>query len=218
MSGKGPPGPSWWDERYGEDEFAYGTEPNDFLKETVPKLDLPKNSKCLMLADGEGRNGVFMARQGFNIVSVDYSKAGLEKTTALAESNSVSVETVLADLADFDFGTEQWDCIVGIYCHLPPPIRSKVLRAIPNSLKPGGYLILECYTPKQLEYKTGGPPVEALMFSSKLLADAFETNDGQGNILGVERNQELVRDVVEGIYHTGKGAVVQFIGRKKGAK
>jgi SAM-dependent methyltransferase len=167
------------------------------------------SGKCLLLADGEGRNGVYMAEQGFDVVSVDSSAAGLAKAQALAKTRNVTITTIQADLADYDLGTEEWDCIVGIYCHFPPPIRAKVLAAIPGSLKPGGYFLLECYTPDQIQYKTGGPQTPELMYSKQILSEAFDSQ------LEVLRNEELVRDVVEGKYHTGKGAVVQFIGQKK---
>lgn len=202
----------FWDGKYSEDKdsFVYGTEPNDFLKETLPTLKLPSGANCLLLADGEGRNGVFMAHQyGCKVTSVDISKEGLNKAEALAKQKGVSITTVLADLGEYDFGTEKWDCIVGIFCHFPPPVRTRVLQAIPPSLKAGGTFVLECYTPDQpLKYKTGGPPTAELTYSSKILSDEL---DGK---LTIERNEELVRDVVEGTLHTGTAAVVQFTGRK----
>ena len=201
------PGIGMWDERYNEKEYVYGTDPNDFLKETVTSLKI-SSGKCLLLADGEGRNGVFMAERGFDVTSVDYSAPGLEKAQSLAQARNVKITTVQADLANYDMGTEQWDCIVGIYCHFPPPIRAKVLAALPGSLKPGGYFLLECYTPEQIKNGTGGPPSPDFMYSKQILGDAL---DGQ---LEVTRNEELEREVVEGKYHTGKANVVQFIGKK----
>jgi 2-polyprenyl-3-methyl-5-hydroxy-6-metoxy-1,4-benzoquinol methylase len=210
--GPSPPPPgasSFWDEKYSDqDVFMYGTDPNDFLKETLPTLNLPSGANCLLMADGEGRNGVFMAQQGCKVTSVDISKEGLNKAEALSKEKGVVVTTVLADLGEFDFGTEQWDCIVGIFCHLPPPVRTRVLEAIPPSLKVGGAFVLECYTPDQLKYKTGGPPSAALFYSSKILSEAMD------GTLAIERNEELVREVVEGTLHTGTAAVVQFVGRK----
>lgn len=197
-----------WDERYAGEEFAYGTEPNTFLKESLESLKLPDRAKCLMLADGEGRNGVFMAQAGHKVTSLDNSKVGLEKAEKLAKEKSVELDTLVGDLADCDLGTGQWDCIVGIFCHLPPPIRERVLTAIPTALRSGGCVLFECYTPDQIAYKTGGPQVPEMMYSSEIFNKAF---DGK---LMIEKNEELVRDVVEGKYHTGKGAVVQFIARK----
>ena len=189
---------SGWNDRYSDkDSFAFGTAPNDFLKETLPTLQLfGETKKCLLLADGEGRNGVYMAEEGFDVVSVDFSAAGLEKAQALAKTRNVQIATVQADLADYDLGTQQWDCIVGIYCHFPPAVRTKVLAAIPKALKPGGYFVLECYTPDQVHYKTGGPPTPEPLYTKRILADAL------GDALKVIRNEELERNVVEGKYHT----------------
>lgn len=198
-----------WDDRYAEEGFAYGTEPNGFLKESLASLKLPENAKCLLLAEGEGRNAVYMAQSsGFRVTAVDNSKVGLDKAKKLAESRGVEIETVVANLAEYDLGSEQWDCIVGIFCHLPPPLRSRVLASIPSALRPGGCVLFEVYTPDQLEHKTGGPPKAELMYSSQIFRDAF------GDTLTIERNEEMLREVVEGKYHTGEAAVVQFIGRK----
>ena len=198
-----------WDERYGSDTFAYGTAPNEFLEQSWPSLDLSAGSKCLLLAEGEGRNGVYLAELGMDVTGVDISKVGLDKAQKLAAERKVTIQTHVADLASFDFGTAQWDAIVGIYSHFPPNVRQRVLDVIPGALKPGGYFVLEAYRPGQLDYKTGGPPNAAMMYSKEILEQAFD-----GNKLEIIRNEELVRRVVEGQYHTGKAAVVQFIGRK----
>ena len=207
-----------WDERYSEDGFVYGTEPNDFLRATFPTLEFPESRadgtrtptrSCLLLAEGEGRNAVFVAQQaGWEATGVDLSSVGLAKAEQLAQTQGVSIRTEVADLATYDFGQAKWDCIVGISCHLPPSIRARVLSNIPVALTPGGYFVLECYTPKQLEYKTGGPPDESFMFSSQILQDALQDS------LEILKNEELEREVVEGKYHVGKAAVVQFVGRK----
>lgn len=197
-----------WDERYASSDYIYGEAANDFLREVVPTLDLPKNAKCLMLAEGEGRNAVFMAQQGFDVVGVDSSSVGMEKAMKLAASKSVKIEYVVEDLDSFDMGSSQWDCIVGIYCHFNPTMRAKVLNAVPKALRPGGYFLLECYTPRQLEFKTGGPPVAEAMYTKEFLSEFLSDH------LEINRNEELVRDVHEGLYHTGKGAVVQLVGRK----
>ena len=197
-----------WDERYSEEGFAYGTEPNKFLQQTVPTLDLPQGAKCLLLAEGEGRNGVYMAQQGFDVTGVDSSAVGLRKAQELAKSRNVQITTHVVDLADYDFGTAQWDAIIGISCHVPPPIRARILEVIPTALKPAGYAVFECYTPRQLEFQTGGPPAAAPMYSAEIFQTALEGK------LEIIRNEELISEVVEGKYHTGKAAVVQFIGRK----
>lgn len=201
-----------WDERYSEQGFAYGTEPNTFLRDTLPTLSLPKGAKCLLLAEGEGRNAVYMAQQqerAYDVTGVDSSAVGLLKAQELAASRNVQITTQAVDLANYDLGVAQWDAIIGIFCHVPPPIRTRLLAAIPAALKPNGYAVFECYTPQQLEFKTGGPPVVEPMYTAEIFQQAF----GAG-VLEISRNTELVRDVIEGKYHTGKGAVVQFIGRK----
>ena len=200
-----------WDDRYSEEGFAYGTSPNVFLEQTLPTLtDLPTNAKCLLLAEGEGRNAVHMARLGYDVTGVDSSAVGLQKAQKLAASHQVTISTEVVDLADYEYGTDTWDCIVGIFCHVPPPIRARMLEAIPHALKPGGYALFECYTPQQLEFKTGGPPVAAPMYSSEIFQQAF----GNGK-LEIIRNEEINRQVIEGKYHAGDdAAVVQFIGRK----
>ena len=201
-----------WDSRYSEEGYAYGVHPNDFLKATWSSLRLPKNSKCLVLAEGQGRNAIFLAEQGMEVTAIDSSKVGLDKAQNLAAQRGVEIKTIQADLAEYDFhGTKNnWDAVVMIFGHFPPPIRTRVLDAIPEILRPGGYFLTECYTPAQLEYKTGGPLDAALMYSREL----FESCFGQKKRLDTLRNEELVRDVVEGKYHTGKAAVVQFIGQK----
>lgn len=209
-----------WDERYSESGFAYGTEPNDFLRETLQRLEFDDDHdqtggaattqrSCLLLAEGEGRNAVFMAERGWQATGVDSSSVGLDKAEKLAKERGTEISTIVADLETFDLGASKWDCVVGVFCHLPPPVRARVLSSIPTALKPGGYFVLECYTPKQLEFKTGGPPVEALMYSRQILQEAL------GGFLDVIKNEELVREVVEGKYHNGRAAVVQFVGRKR---
>lgn len=197
-----------YDQRYAEDGYAFGTDPNTFLKDSVPQLKLPKHASCLMLAEGEGRNGVFMAECGYSVTGVDISEVGLKKAKDLAKRRGVELTTQVADLAEYDIGESKWDCIVGIFCHLPVPIRERVLGAIPEALRPGGYVLFETYTPDQLEYKTGGPPSADMMYSSDIFRAAFEGK------LVIERNEEIVRHVVEGKYHTGDAAVVQLLARK----
>jgi SAM-dependent methyltransferase len=204
-----------WDERYSAAEYVYGTDPNEFLADRVKSTKdrglLPLHGTCLMLADGEGRNGVYMAEQGLQVTSVDISSIGLEKTQKLASKRNVSITTVQADLGEYDLGTAKWDMIIGISCHFPPHVREKVLAAIPGALKPSGQVIFECYTPKQLEYKTGGPGDADWMYSSEIFSKAFQEK------LEIERNEELVRHVVEGTFHSGEASVVQFVARKVAA-
>lgn len=196
-----------WDERYSATEYMYGTEPNDFLREAYHRIR--PGGRVLCLADGEGRNGVFLARQGFDVTSVDASQVGLEKALALAKANDVMITTVHADLADYDLGVDHWDAVVSIFCHLPPDLRSRVHTAAASSLRIGGVVILEAYTVDQLAFKTGGPPVAELMMSAQQLRHDFESLDV---IVCAERT----RMIHEGTLHNGKSATVQLIAQRKG--
>jgi len=193
-----------WDERYADEEYVYGTEPNEFLKNQTSKL--PKG-KILSLCEGEGRNAVYLAKQGFEVTGVDSSSVGLAKARKLAEREGVSITTELADMGDFRIEPDTWDGVVSIFCHIPPAMRNELHRQIVAGLKPGGVLILEAYTPEQLALGTGGPQIAALTMTAESLKSEL---DG----LDIELIQELERDVVEGKFHTGKGAVVQLVARK----
>jgi SAM-dependent methyltransferase len=191
-----------WDQRYANKDYVYGTKPNDFLRCQVALL--PKG-KILCLADGEGRNSVYLASLGYDVTAVDSSKVGLDKAQQLAEDNGVKITTLVADLADYDLGLEKWQGIVSIFCHLPPPLRLQLHSDVYPALAKGGVFILEAYTPKQLEFKTGGPPNAALMMQSVELAIELSP-------LQLSLNQELIRNINEGTGHQGLSAVVQVVG------
>ncbi|VGO17817.1 Tellurite methyltransferase [Pontiella desulfatans] len=194
-----------WDERYSADEYIFGTEPNDFLGTNVGKL---KPGSVLCLADGEGRNSVYLAKQGFNVTAVDMSLVGLEKARKLASDNGVEIETVHADLNDFAIEPNRWDNVVSIFCHLPESLRQKVHEASAKSLTDGGVFLLEAYTVEQLKTSgTGGPPVPELLFSAEMLKQDFQALD-------IVQALETEREVNEGTKHSGPAAVVQFIARK----
>ncbi|MBC2604677.1 SAM-dependent methyltransferase [Pelagicoccus albus] len=194
-----------WDERYSAEEFIYGTKPNDFL---ASKADLIPQGPVICLADGEGRNGVFLATQGHSVTSIDSSRVGLQKASKLAEKNGVQIETLCCDLAEYEFEPNSATGIVSIFCHLPPELRKKVHAQVYSALKPGGIFILEGYTPEQLKLGTGGPPVADLMHTLDQLKDELSG-------LEILHAQEVKREVIEGTFHTGMASVVQFVGRKK---
>jgi 2-polyprenyl-3-methyl-5-hydroxy-6-metoxy-1,4-benzoquinol methylase len=193
-----------WDERYAVDEYVYGTLPNDFLVSRVASLP---RGRVLCLGEGEGRNAAWLAQQGFEAHAVDASAVGLEKARRLAHARGVAITTTVADLAAWEAGEAQWDAIVSIFCHLPPPVRARVHGRIAHWLRPGGAFLLEAYTPNQLALKTGGPPVAALMMT---LAGLRAELAG----LEIEHGVETVRRVVEGRLHHGDGAVVQVLARR----
>ena len=194
-----------WDERYAQDEWIFGTEPNEFLREEAHRIP---PGRVLCLGEGEGRNSVFLAEQGYEVVGVDRSQVGLDKAQALAKERGVFVETVVSSIEDFDLTEGEWEGIVSIFFHLPPQLRRKVHKAVVQGLAPGGILILEAYTPRQLELGTGGPPdVEKLMTLGVLAEE----------LVGLEPlfAQEVEREVHEGRMHHGFGSVVQFVGVRK---
>lgn len=193
-----------WDEIFNSDSYVYGTEPNQFLAENVQYL--PKG-KVLCLADGEGRNSVYLAKQGYQVTAVDLSKVGLEKAAKLAAEQGVNVNYIHADLAEFEFGTEQWDGIVSVFCHLPSSLRQQVHQRALQGLKTGGIFLLEGYTPRQLAFGTGGPKMLDLLMEPDSLASDF----AKAHILHLA---EVERDIIEGSKHTGTGAVVQLIAKK----
>lgn len=193
-----------WDERYGADDYAYGTEPNGFLASVAERI--PKG-KVLCLAEGEGRNAVYLASLGYEVTAVDSSAVGMAKANKLAKERGVQIKTIVADLAQFDIERESWDGIVSIFCHVPPAIREPLHRKVVAGLKHGGVLVLEAYRPKQIEYGTGGPPVPELTMTLDSLNRELEG-------LEFQHAQELDRDVTEGLYHTGTGAVVQVVAVK----
>ncbi len=194
----------FWDARYAEEGFAYGTEPNDFLREQAAHLP---TGEALCLAEGEGRNGVHLAELGHRVTVQDLSPTGLAKAQVLAAERGVTLSTSCGDLRDFEPEPESTDLVVAIWMHLPAPLRVAVLSRAIASLRPGGHLILEAYTPRQLSLGTGGPPTLDLLVEPEQL---------QAELTGLELLvlQERQRPIDEGPYHQGMSAVVQAVGRK----
>jgi SAM-dependent methyltransferase len=196
-----------WDRRYDRADFFYGTEPNDFLREQVAHLP---TGPVLCLGEGEGRNAVFLAQRGHAVTAVDLSPVGLAKAARLAAARGVWLTTTVADLAQYDLGTDRWAGMVSIWCHLPVALRRRVHGGIVTALRPGGVLLLEAYTPRQLQFGTGGPPVREYLMT---LAELREEFAGLEFLLA----QECDREVQEGSGHRGPSAVVQVVARKPAA-
>lgn len=194
-----------WNDRYSKPGFAYGESPNDFLVEVAPYL--PPDGRVLCLGAGEGRNAVWLAEQGYQVTAVDLSDVGLRKAQDLAAARQVQVETIEADLATWTPEPGAWDGIVAIFAHLPPPARAHMHRAAVRGLRPGGVFVLEMYHPRQLEHRTGGPPVLAMLADQATLEAELE---------GLEFlvSREVEREVHEGAFHRGTSATVQVVGRK----
>lgn len=198
--------PQRWDRRYAGEAYAFGTEPNDFLVEAAPLIPA---GPVLCLAEGEGRNAVWLAARGHEVTAVDASPVGIAKAEALARTRGVGIATVAADLADFRIAPGAWAGIVAIFAHLPPAVRRAVHRAAAAGLVPGGVFILEAYTPAQAAHGTGGPSQPELLYR---LAELRLDLTGLEFVVG----REVERDVLEGTLHTGRSAVVQVLARRSG--
>jgi Methyltransferase domain len=193
-----------WDVRYAEAEYAYGTEPNAFLAAVACRIP---DGPVLCLADGQGRNGTFLAGRGHAVTAVDQSRVGMARAAELAASRGVSLECVVADLATFDIGTARWAGIVSVFVHLPAPLRSDIYRRAVVGLRPGGMFVLEAYAPRQVQFATGGPR------DLERLADRATIERELGG-LDFLLSQEAEREVVEGRHHHGMAAVVQVLAQK----
>ena len=207
----GPP-PEFWDARYAESALAYGDGPNDFLASVADHL--PDRGRVLCLAEGQGRNAVFLAEQGHRVTAVDLSAVGLERARALAATRGVAVETEVADLADYDLGEATWDAVVSVFAHTPADVRRRLHRRVVAALRPGGAFVLEAYTPEQTRRDTGGPSGPEAVDITMTAAGLAEELAG----LDVETLREVEREVVEGPYHRGAAAVVQVLAWKGPAR
>ena len=195
----------FWNTRYAEPGYAYGTEPNAFL--VSQRRYLKPGMKTLAVADGEGRNGVWLAQQGLDVLSVDASEIGLRKAQELAGDRGVKIHTEKVDLAAWQWPEQEFDVVAAIFVHFPPEVRSRLHRRMLEALKPGGVLILEAFIPAQLSYKSGGPPVLEMLYTAEMLRIDF----AGGEILQIE---ERITDLEEGKYHRGPGAVVRLVLRR----
>lgn len=193
-----------WDERYSEPDFAYGTEPNDFLVSVVNKIP---QGKILSLAEGEGRNAVYLASLGYQVTGVDGSEVGLSKAQTLAADRGVNIKTIHADLAEFHIEPKQWDGILACYCHVPSALRIQLHKAAVCGLKPGGVFVLEAFSKEQLARNTGGPQsLDMLMSLEELKQELY----GLEFIHAVQTE----REVHEGSKHTGLASVIQILAIK----
>ena len=198
-----------WNERYDEAEYIFGTEPNDFLRETFDNIQAGGTVLCL--AEGEGRNAVFLAEQGYKVTAMDLSEVGLKKALRLASDRGVDIKVEVADLTDYQFGEMKWDAIVSIWAHLPESVRQHVHAQITSALNLDGVFILEAYTEQQLTMEAvGGPPAtqkERFGSLAVLRAELAELEE----ITGIEKQ----RMISEGKRHQGLSAIVQFIGKNE---
>lgn len=199
-----------WDDRYSNEEFAYGEEPNNYLKEQIQKL---KPSVILFPAEGEGRNAIFAAKLGWNVSAFDISEEGKNKALKLAEANNVSIDYQVGELETLNFKEEQFNVIALIYAHFPAEIKSEIHKQLNKLLRKDGVIIFEAFSKKHLEYlaindKVGGPKDIESLFSIEEIKSDFSNYE----IIELEEKEI---ELNEGLFHNGTGSVIRFIGRKK---
>jgi SAM-dependent methyltransferase len=195
-----------WDTRFAGEAYHFGTAPSAFL--LAQQHRLRPGMAALSIADGEGRNGVWLARQGLQVVSVDFSAVGLAKAQRLAAEAGVAFETICADLESWDWAVPPVDLVVVIYVQFAAPaLRSKIFRHIVEVLNPGGLLLLEGYRPEQLRYKTGGPSQIENLYTTPMLREAFAE-------LEILELVEHDSEVDEGHGHRGMSALIDLVARK----
>ena len=200
----GPTSP--WDARYAGDTYLFGEAPNAYLASQADRLS--PGLQALALADGEGRNGVWLAEQGLRVLSVDSSATAQTKAARLAERRGVTIDLVLADLETWPFPDNTFDVVAAIFIQFAgPALRERIFGSIKRTLRPGGLLLLEGYRPEQLTYGTGGPPIAENLYTEAMLRDAFADFE----ILELRAYDAVI---AEGEAHRGMSALVDLSARK----
>lgn len=199
-----------WNDRYSSEEFAYGTAPNNYLKEQLEKL---KTGSILLPAEGEGRNAVFAAQLGWKVSAFDISAEGKNKALKLAEANDVEIDYLVGELETLNYQEEQFDAIALIYAHFPAAIKSSIHKTLETYLRKGGVIIFEAFSKKHLEYlaindKVGGPKDIESLFSIEEIQSDFPDYE-------IIQLEEKEIELNEGLFHNGKGSVIRFVGKKK---
>jgi SAM-dependent methyltransferase len=195
-----------WEGRYRVPDYIFGTEPNYFLASC--KALLPRSGKALAVADGEGRNGIWLAEQGLDVLSIDFSPSAQRKAQALAKERGATIAFARADVHTWDYAEAAFHVVVEIFTQFSSPAdRAKKWAGMRKALKPGGLLIIQGYTPKQLQYGTGGPKQVENLYTRAMLADAFR---GFRDMIIVEEEVEIH----EGTSHGGMSAVINLTARK----
>jgi SAM-dependent methyltransferase len=196
-----------WNRRFEGDEFLFGVEPNTWLREHASAW--PPGGRILCVADGEGRNSVWLARQGFSVDAFDISDVGVAKARRLAAELGVAVNYSVADCDTYAWPQASVDGVAAIFIQFADPAqRERLFAHMTNSLKPGGILVLQGYTPKQLEYRTGGPPFVSHLYTPELLCAALAELD-------ILELREYEADVAEGTGHCGRSALIGLVARKR---
>ena len=196
-----------WNSRFSTDGFIFGTDPNAWLREQA-HVWRPEQ-RVLCVADGEGRNSVWLAQQGMKVDAYDIAEVGVAKARQLAAAQGVQVHYAVADCDHFDYGEARYDGVAAIFVQFADPaMRERMFHHIKRCLKPGGVLILQGYTPRQLEYKTGGPPFASHLYTEAMLREAFAGFE----ILAL---REYEAELTEGSQHKGRSALIGLVARKR---
>jgi 2-polyprenyl-3-methyl-5-hydroxy-6-metoxy-1,4-benzoquinol methylase len=197
----------FWNERFDKAEFIFGKEPNEYLVEQTQKYLKPKD-KVLCIADGEGRNGVWLAKQGIQVIGFDASDIALSKAKQFAKENQVEVEYAFSDTDSFDWQANTYDAVIAIFIQFADPqMRERIFQKTYEALKPGGMFILQGYTPKQLEYKTGGPSLIEHLYTEEMIRDLIK----EFEILDLCCYE---KELNEGARHAGMSALLGLVARK----
>lgn len=196
---------AFWNERYAAEGLAYGDAPNEFLAQMAERL--PRKGRAIDIGAGQGRNALFLASLGLDVLAVDQSEVGMRRAGGLASERGLKLSTVAADLRDFDAEAGAFAVVSSIFVHLPAELRALVHARVARWLAPGGVFVLEAYAPAQLERATGGPKDPRMIAS---LEQVLSELSG----LTIEHRAEVVRIVNEGSYHSGEASVVQVVARK----
>lgn len=197
----------FWNQRFDKEEFIFGKEPNEYLVEQATKYLTPQQ-KVLCIADGEGRNGVWLAKQGMKVVGFDASDIALAKAKQFAKDNQVVVDYSFSDTDSFHWHINAYDAVIGIFIQFADPeMRSRIFKQVHQTLKPGGIFILQGYTPKQLEYKTGGPSLIEHLYTEGMIRDLAN----EFEILDLSVYEKALS---EGARHTGMSALLGLVAKK----
>ena len=200
---------AFWNARYATDEYIFGTAPNVFLASQAAHLKA--GQRALAIADGEGRNGVWLAEQGLAVHAIDFSPAALDKAARLAAQRGVTLEIEQADVLDWRWPEATYDVVVAIFIQfVPPPGRELIIEGIRRTLKPGGTLILQGYTPKQITFATGGPSNPANLYTEADLRNWF----GDWEIAHLAMHESVIN---EGVHHHGLSALIDLVAVKPAA-
>ena len=201
-----PSDEDFWNGRFASESYVFGTRPAAFLVDNAHYV--PPRSRVLVPADGEGRNSVFLAAMGHEVVATDIAKEGIAKARKLADARGVSVEFRHLDLQGWQWPEAEFDAVVAIFIQFAPPaFRDEIFAGMKRAVRPGGIALLHGYTPKQLEYRTGGPPDVEQLYTEKLLRTAF----ADWELLRIEAYE---RELDEGEGHKGLSAIVDMIARR----